>query len=210
MERMIFSRDVLPQQVVLLLTIIVSAGAALAYIHRKGRLDSIRPVVVPLFFYAVFGTLDALVTLRGTWNDPWREGNPSLRVFLVWGGWWGQCIGTALWVLVWLLILDGLEVLRRRSRGRARAFWGGSRLLTAYALATGHLYGLLTWIHWPPLLYGVFSAFGRFLWEEAEWLVRISPFSTPLYVGLFFGGMCALTHRAVLAMINHDDCCEEV
>ncbi len=194
---MLFSHQVVVLQVILLLTIGVSIGLVVDYLRRLGRLGYARPWLIPISLFVLFGSLDAWVTLSGTWNAPWREGNPSIRAFMEWGGWWGQCVATALWIIGWSLFVDGLGTLGRRLPGRWGTLVSHGPLLTLYALAVGHLDGLLSWTGSPAWLADLFLAFERFLREKATWLVAVSPFGMPLYSGLVFGGMCALLHEGI-------------
>jgi len=199
---LLFSHRVVVLQIILLLTIGASIGLVAGYLHRRGRLGYVRPWLIPISLFAVFGSLDAWVTMSGTWNAPWREGNPSIRVFMEWGGWWGQCVATAAWIIGWSLLVDGLGLLGRRLTGPWGTLVSYVPLLTLYALALGHLDGLLSWTGSPAWLAGLFLAFERFLREEVAWLVAFSPFGTPLYTGLFFGGMCALLHSGMVGVLK--------
>ncbi len=191
------SHQVVILQSILLLTIGASIGLVVFTLHRLGWLGYARPWLVPIALFAVFGSLDAWVTMSGTWNAPWREGNPSIRAFMEWGGWWGQCIATAVWIAGWSLFVVGLGGLARRLPGRWGTLASTGPLLTLYALALGHLDGLLSWTGSPAWLAGLFAAFERFLGEKAAWLVAASPFGMPLYTGLFFGGLCTVLHLGV-------------
>lgn len=201
---MIFERSILGQQIVLLLSIAAAIGLAYAYLRWRHRLSSLRSLWLPLSLFTLFGTLDALVTVRGTWNAPWREGNPAMRAFLVWGGWIGQCVGSAVWIVGWTLVLDGLESLRLRLAGRWAALVGWLRLWTAYALALGHLNGFASWGAVPGADVATrgFFVFLDWLWAREPGLFAISPFGYPLYAGLFFGGLCALLHAATAAALR--------
>src|SRR5262245_34694154 len=109
MKTMLFSSTLLLQQIVVLCSILLAIVVGLLFLHLRGHLQSLRSIWVPLLGFAIFGICDALVTLQGTWQSPWREANPSMRAFLQWAGWQGQCLGSALWILAWTLVLDVLE-----------------------------------------------------------------------------------------------------
>src|SRR6266542_2717402 len=79
-------------QIILLCSILLAIVLGLLYLRRRGHLQSLQLIWFPLLGFAIFGICDALVTLEGTWQSPWREANPSMRAFLLWGGWWGQCL----------------------------------------------------------------------------------------------------------------------
>ena len=194
---MIFDRQIQGQQIVLLLSILVALTLAVAYLWRRGRLSSLRALAVPLALSVVFGTLDGLVTLRGTYYNPWREGNPTLRAVLLWGGWLGLCLWSVLWVFAWALVLDGLESLRLRLAGSgAKVLLRGAQLYIFYALAMLHLSDVISWIGWPTLLNQITIQFLGWLANHAPGLFTISPIGDYLYVGLFFGALCTIIHVA--------------
>jgi hypothetical protein len=195
---MILSRAILGQQLVLLLTIGLAIGLAIVYLRWRSHLDLLRALWLPATLFAIFGTLDALVTMAGTWNGPWREANPTMRAFLLWAGWWGQCVGSFLWVIGWTLVVDGLESLRQRLGGRGASIARGMQLLALYGLAAGHISGFLSWIFLARLPAVAEVFFG--LYQRIPWLDAISPFSYPLYLGLSFGGLCTLLHVGILAL----------
>jgi hypothetical protein len=164
------------------------------YLRWRGHLASLRAVRLPLLGFVVFGICDALVTLQGTWQSPWREGNPSMRAFLLLAGWLGQCLGSGLWILVWAFALDGMETLRTRLSRRGAATISVLRLWAVYALALGHLNGLVSWTQSPRMVAATFAWFYTAWRTHAAWLSALSPLGYPLYSGLFFGGLCTLAH----------------
>lgn len=180
------------------------------YLRWRDRLDSARFLLIPILFFAFSGTLDALVTMHGTRDAPWRERNDAVRPFLEWGGWWGQCLATAAWIIGWSLFVDGLESLRRRLTGHWAALLNWGRLLTVYALAVGHLDGFLSWTHSPVWLADLFSVVERFLQEKAAWLEPISPFGWPLYIGLLLGGLCALVHLGAVSLLERSGASQRI
>jgi hypothetical protein len=180
---------------VLLLVILLALGLAAAYLHQRGRLASVRPLVVPLTLVALFGTLDGLVTLSGTYYDPWSEGTPALRAVLMWGGWLGLCLWSMLWVFAWVLLLDGLASLRLRlTASWARDMVGGAQLYIFYTLAVLHASDVVAWIRSPALLYRMLSEFFLWLIDHAPGLLAITPVGYELYVGLVVGALAALIH----------------
>lgn len=135
---MIFARAFLGQELILVGAIMLALELIYIYLRQRNQLDLLRRVWLPALFWAIFGTLDALVTLVGTWGDPSREGNPTTRAFLSWGGWAGLVLGTFLYVLLWALVVIRLETLRGRLGGVWARVLGGAQLLILYALAAGH------------------------------------------------------------------------
>jgi hypothetical protein len=195
---MLFTPTHIAEQIALLLAIALAAGLGIRYLNWRDHLASLRAIWLPLLGFVVFGVCDALVTLQGTWQAPWREGNPSMRAFLLWAGWWGQCLGSALWILAWALALDGMETLRARISPRGAGLLGALRLWVVYALALGHLNGLVSWTRSPRAIAAIFAWFYAAWRERAAWLGMLSPLGYPLYSGLFFGGLCALAHMLII------------
>lgn len=192
---MIIDPQLLGQQGVLLLAILLALALAIAYLWRRGRLSSLRALAVPLAVAVVFGTLDGLVTLSGTYYYPTIEGNPTLRAILLWGGWLGLCLWSVLWVFAWALVLDGLESLRLRLPwSGARVLLGGARLYIAYVLAMLHLSDVISWTGSPALLEQVITGFLGWLAVHALGLAMASPIGDYLYVGLVFGALCTILH----------------
>lgn len=190
---MLFSYALMPQQIVLLSWIVLAIGLSVAYLRWRGHLGLLRRLWLPLAGFAAFGVADALVTLHGTWQAPWREANPSMRAMLLWGGWLGQCLGSALWLMAWALVFGQLEAWRTRAVGRA-AIAGWLQLWLAYALAFGHLNGFVSWAAPHGALGRLFVAFYRLWSRAAGWAEPLSPFGYPLYSGLCFGAAAALGH----------------
>ena len=140
---MIFAQAILAPQFVLIGAIGLAVWLVYLYLRRWGQLDLARRVWLPTLLWALFGTLDSLVTMVGTWGDPSREGNPTTRAFLYWGAWLGLTLGAFLYVLFWAAIVVALEALRRRLGGAWASVFGGVQLLILYALAIGHYFGFL-------------------------------------------------------------------
>src|SRR5579884_2511793 len=175
-----FTPVMLVPELILLGVISLAVGLVYAYLRARAQLDLLRRIWLPVLLWAIFGSLDAMVTMVGTWGAPWQEGNPTTRAFLYWNGWVGLVIGTFLYVLFWAAVVTGLDALRRRfmRAGAGRAAWtsilggiaGGAQLLTLYALAIGHFFGFLSWTpyfpFWPQLDY---------LYLHAQWFFTSSP-----------------------------------
>jgi len=197
---MLFSNTLILQQAVLVGSILFAIILSLIYLRRRNHLHALQAVRVPLLGFAIFGICDALVTLHGTWQAPWREANPSMRAFLVWGGWRGQCLGSVLWIFAWVLVLDGMESWRDRTSKRTAACISWLRLWIVYALALGHLNGFVSWTDRAEPVAALFGLFYRFWSRNVGWLGPLSPFGYPLYSGLCFGGVCALAHALLVRL----------
>jgi hypothetical protein len=193
------SGKILQAQLILLVTNSLTIALLVLLFRRWQLLDDLRPLAFPLALFAVFGTLDALVTTQGTWTNPHREANPMACVFLVWGGWLGYCLNCALWIAWWVLVLAGLTALRRRSEPPTVHVVDGLRLWVAYALGLGHLGGWLSWGHgrWLPDLAEVYRQLHLALHAHCPALLRLSPLGPGLYDGLVYGGLAAIAHLGV-------------
>ena len=194
---MIFARAILGQELILVSAIGLAMALISLYLRQRGHLDLLRRVWLPALLFALFGTLDALVTIVGTWDAPLREGNPTTRAWLLWGGWVGLVIGTFLYVLFWAAAIVGLETLRQRSGRLWASVLGGVQLLILYALAIGHFWGFLTWTsYYPAWGWNVQS----YLSLHAPWLYAISPLGYGIYVGLVLGVIVMTVHLAIAAL----------
>ncbi len=76
---MIFTQAILGQELTLVGVIGAEMGLIYAFLRLRGHLGVLRHVWLPALLWAIFGILDALVTMVGTWGDPWREANSWLR-----------------------------------------------------------------------------------------------------------------------------------
>ncbi|HEX6817185.1 MAG TPA: hypothetical protein VF120_02335 [Ktedonobacterales bacterium] len=197
----IFEPAILGQELILLGAIGLALGLIYTYLRARAQLDLLRRIWLPALLWAIFGSLDALVTMVGTWGAPWREGNPTTRAFLYWDGWLGLVVGTFLYVLFWAGVIVGLEVLRRRLARAAGGVWasivGGAQLLTLYALAIGHFFGFLSWTPYFP-----FWSQLDYLNAHAQWFFTTSPLGYDLYIGLALGSFCMALHLAIAALLR--------
>jgi hypothetical protein len=197
---MIFARAILGQELILLGTIGLAMGLIYIYLRWRGQLGLLRRVWLPALLWAIFGTLDALVTIVGTWGDPWAEGNSLLRAMLIWGGWVGQVIYTFIWVLFWAAIVIGLEALRRRLGGSGLLAYilGAAQLVTLYMLAVGHFFGFLSW---TPYLQPIMPLI-TFFEVHVPWLFSDSPMGFLLNWATVLGAICTALHLAVAAFLR--------
>lgn len=198
---MIFARALLGQELILVGAIGLAMGLIYTFMRARGQLDLLldllRHVSLPALLWALFGTLDALVTLVGTWGDPSREGNPTTRAFLAWGGWAGLVFGTFLYVLFWAAVIVGLEALHGRRGGAWAGVLGGMQLLILYALAVGHFFGFLSWTPYFP-----FWPLLSWLYAYDRWFFTTSPLGYDLYIGVTLGALCTALHLAIVALLR--------
>jgi hypothetical protein len=196
----IFESAILGPELILLGAIALALGLTYAYLRTRAQLDLLRRVWLPTLLWSTFGSLDALVTMAGTWGAPQQEGNPSTRAFLYLGGWLGLTLKTFLFVLFWAALVIGLEALRRRLGGAWAHALGAAQLLILYALAMGHLYGFLSW---TPAFF-VFHVWRLidYLYVHARWIFTTSPLGSGLYIGLALGSLCTALHLTLAAILG--------
>jgi hypothetical protein len=194
---MIFERAILGQELIIIGAIGLAMGLVYVGLRHVGYLDVLGRVWLPAAFWMVTGTLDALVTMVGTWGQPANEGNPTTRAFLYWAGWVGLTVGAFHYGLFWGAVIAGLEALRRRWGGAWSSAFGATQLLILYALATGHLAGFLSWTPYFPL----WPLLG-FLYAHDRWFFTTSPLGYDLYIGLALGAVCTALHLAVVATLR--------
>lgn len=195
---MIFARALLGQELILLGAIGLALGLIVTYLRQRMQLSLLRRVWLPTLLWAIFGPLDALVTLVGTWGDPWREANPLVRAWLIWNGWVGQVLYTFLYVLFWAAVILGLEEVRRRVGGVWAFLLGATQLLILYTLAVEHLSGFLSWTPylqpiWPLIL---------LLDNRAPWLFADSPVGVFVNYALILGAICTALHLAIAPLLR--------
>jgi hypothetical protein len=203
---MIFARALLGQELILLGAIGLAMGLIYAYLRWRGQLDLLPRVWLPALLWAIFGPLDALVTIVGTWGDPWAEGNPLVRAWLIWDGWVGQVVYTFLYVLFWAVVVVGLEELRGRVGGIRPDGIGGflayllgaAQLITLYALAVGHLYGFLSWTPYLQPIWPLITYFE----VHVPWLFSDSPIGYLLDWGTALGAICTVLHLGIAALLR--------
>lgn len=184
-------------QVALVATLSGAFVLAVAYLSWRGHLAPLRTHWVPALLILTFSVPDGLVTLRGTWGNPFREADPFVRAFLMWAGWRGLCAALIIWILGWTMALDMLESLRLRATGLLGELLSLAQLYTLYALALGHLDGLTSWTHDPAIVYHASSGLLDALQRYVPWTMTVFPLAYVLYPCLFFGAVCTLAHASI-------------
>ncbi|HSB47860.1 MAG TPA: hypothetical protein VLD37_07650 [Candidatus Bilamarchaeum sp.] len=144
-----------------------------AWAFIKGGLrDSLASYALPIALWVLFGSLDILITARGTYGNPYNEGNQLARLIFVQGGYAGPIIASVLWIALWSGIVFVINL-------RKMPLADFVSLSVFYSLAVGHFSGFTSWF--GPLCFLSFY--------------RIAPgiFGLNIAVGIFF----ALAHLAV-------------
>ncbi len=131
--------EVLRFQLITLFVVIAIAGAWIYVYASRGLGKQLRLFLFPIALWLVFGTLDILITVRGTFSDPLSEANPATRMLLVQFGNWGAPVASVLWICLWAGVV---YLLNRYRPGRASGFVS---LAIFYCLAAGHVFGFSSW-----------------------------------------------------------------
>ncbi len=102
---------------------------------------------VPIALWIIFGTLDIAITARGTFDDPFREGNPLARFIFVQSGPAGPVIASVLWIALWSLIvlLVNKRFAGQKNTDSERIAASFVSLAVFYSVAAGHLLGFSSW-----------------------------------------------------------------
>lgn len=191
------------QQAILVLALLLAFGLALAFLHHRRHLARLRPLCLPALLLAAFCIPDAVLTLRGTWADAAREADPFVRAFLAWHGWQGLCAAFVVWVLGWALVIDGLETLRARLPERLGPLAASGELYILYAVALGHLDGLVSWTHAPAVVYRASAGLLAAVARDAPRVVSAFPLAYVLYPALVYGALFAAAHALIAVTGRH-------
>jgi hypothetical protein len=168
-----------------LLTVIsiFSSIAFWIWIYRKEKVE-LRQYAIPITLWVVFGTLDILITAKGTFEDPFRESNPLARFIFVEVGFWGPVVASILWIALWSGIVLAINKTIKINQPPAPLVSFVS-LSIFYALAAGHLFGFSSWY---THLCGIARLSSEFAWGSPK-----------IFLIVFLGSMLAALHFS----INH-------
>ena len=128
-----------PALLVQALALLAIAGsiAFWAWLYQRERVG-LRKHLLPLALWTLFGTLDILITAKGTYGNPEREANPLAEFIFIHADPWGPPVASVLWIGLWagaVLLLNMRRVPQADFLSRA----------VFYGLAFGHLGGFSSW-----------------------------------------------------------------
>ena len=124
-----------------MLTLIAIAASISSWVWAYRRLEvPLRPYALPIILWILFGSLDIMITARGTFDAPYREGNPLARLVFIQSGPAGPVVATVLWIALWSGIVLALN--KRFGQGLIVRFIS---LAVFYSVAAGHLFGFSSW-----------------------------------------------------------------
>jgi len=129
------SGDILIAQILVVLSIIASI-AFWIFVYWKNNVK-LEPYLLPIILWIIFGTLDIVITAKGTFFDPWREGNPLAEFIFVNIGYWGPVVASVLWISIWSLVV----LLINKNMKNRELF----SLVVFYSLAVGHFICFSSW-----------------------------------------------------------------
>ncbi|MBN1170072.1 hypothetical protein JXA56_03530 [Candidatus Micrarchaeota archaeon] len=129
------SGEVLVLQVLTLVSII-AAIAFWIFVYWKNNVK-LEPFLFPIILWIIFGTLDIVITVKGTFFDPLREGNMLARFIFSNIGYFGPVIASILWISLWAL---AVLLINRKIKERELL-----SLIVFYSLAAGHFTAFSTW-----------------------------------------------------------------
>ncbi|GEM_PF-1429508 len=165
-------------QLVTIVTIILSALFWLFVFWKQKLLPKLKPLILPIILWIIFGTLDIVVTAKGTFGNPQREGNPATVWFLEQFGAYGPAVASLCWIFLWVgIVLVFLKYIKNKSLSNFLA------MVIFYSLASMHFVGFSTW-------FIPFCSIAKTIQFENMWIV-------PGIVGLkslFFGVILSITH----------------
>jgi hypothetical protein len=171
------SGDILSWQILAFLTMM---GTTLLWIFifvKSGLKEQLIYYGLPIALFVVFGTLDLLITTKGTFFNPFWEGNPLLRFMLVNFGHFGLLLGTFGWISGWA----GFVFVINKLKVRKADFFS---LTVFYSLFVGHFVCFGSWFE--PMCYIRYN-FDMFF-SEVHFLVKV----------ILVGAVLAIAHSQML------------
>jgi hypothetical protein len=123
------------------LTVISIAASIVFWVwafSKSSLKERLHDYAVPICLWILFGTLDILITAKGTFGNPYREGNQLARFIFAETGFAGPLIASVLWITLWAGIVFGINKLKMPLAGFAS-------LSVFYSLAAGHFSGFSSW-----------------------------------------------------------------
>ncbi len=136
---------VLEAQALVLIAVLASILFWIWMYRRMGV--GLRGYAIPIILWVAFGTLDILITTRGTFGNPYLEGNPLAESIFVLGGSAGPVIASILWIALWsgLVLLINRRFAGKKNTGTERAAASFVSLAVFYSLAAGYILGFSSW-----------------------------------------------------------------
>lgn len=143
-----------PELEIQMLTLVSIASSISFWVwaYRKQGVP-LRPYALPIILWIAFGTLDIMMTARGTFDDPYREGNPLARFVFVQSGFAGPVVASVLWIALWsgiVLAINKKSGSLAIGEGNGGAARGTTLVLFVslaifYSVAAGHFFGFSSW-----------------------------------------------------------------
>jgi hypothetical protein len=105
---------------------------------KHGFKEQLKSYTLPIIIWTIFGTLDIVITAKGTFLSPYSEGNFLARFIFVETGFLGPVLASILWVALWAWVVFALNKLKIN-------YAGFLSLAVFWSLAIGHFFGFSSW-----------------------------------------------------------------
>lgn len=124
--------------VVQTLTVLVIAFSIVFWIwvYRRGGIG-LRQYALPIALWMIFGTLDIIITAKGTFADAGLEANPLARTIFENVDAYGPMMASVLWIALWAALVYAVN----KKTAHAELISLG----IFYSLAVGHFLGFSSW-----------------------------------------------------------------
>jgi hypothetical protein len=159
---------VLVLQLLTIVSIIASIMVWIWFYLKNGLEKELWEYAPPIVLWVIFGTLDIVITAKGTYLDPMNEGNPLARVIFVETGYIGPVVASILWISLWSVIV--LAINKAKVNGA-----GFLSLAVFWSLVAGHFYGFSSW----------FDPFCGFAESYLAFFYGTPPFLKAIVLGFF-------------------------
>lgn len=131
------------------------------FAHGKLKID-LKPFSLPIILWFVFGSLDIMITARGVFGEPGREGNPLAKnIFLSVGPIIGPPLASILWITLWAVVAIALYYASKKLQ---REWIADARYAIFYSLAVGHFFGFMSWMAFGQGIRNAWRALDKQVW----------------------------------------------
>ena len=171
LSEVIGSGPVLLQQGLTVISIAASIVFWVWLYRRNGLERQLMLFALPIALWTVLGSLDILITAKGTFENPYREGNQAARFIFVSTGYLGPVIASVLWVALWSGMVLALNKMKM-------PFCAFVSLAIFYSLAFGHLSGFSSW-------YLPFCQVAKVIaWSKLPIIIGLGVIASALHLGV--------------------------
>ena len=174
------NQEILLSQVLTIVVIIFSALFWITVFKNQKMIQNLIACIFPVILWIIFGSLDILITVKGTFGNPNREGNPLAKELFKQFGFIGPAVASFIWIFLWV----GVVFLFFKFIKSSTVSNFLSRTVF-YSLFIGHLIGFSSW--WAPLC-GISNII-----DSTDWIIP-GVLSMPI---ILLGTFLALIHGII-------------